>query len=195
MELARTKAAAWRFEQGLVVWTGWFDQTKSGKKHREISKKVSWAIKIEKVSSTSKSNNFFPMDFCAVCCAAFNFIRVSFNWTQPPSLRSVAATVAFQDLVESEHQAQELREQSRQDLQDMLWQLKDSEQRLWALHAKQAQPRCLKQISINYRGNDHHRHHHHHHRRRRRRLLHLHLHLHRHLHLHLHLHCHVISST
>lgn len=41
------------------------------------------------------------------------------------------------DLVESEHQAQELREQSRKDLQDMLWQLKDSEQRLLAL-AKQA---------------------------------------------------------
>eukprot|EP00435_Cladocopium_sp_Y103_P004277 s4646_g1.t1 len=58
-------------------------------------------------------------------------------WNETTRLRMELAR-AKADLVESEHQAQELREQSRQDLQDMLWQLKDSEQRLWALHAKQA---------------------------------------------------------
>ncbi|CAK9084413.1 unnamed protein product [Durusdinium trenchii] len=58
------------------------------------------------------------------------------SWSETTQLRMELARTRA-DLVQSENEVETLRERSRQDVQEMLRQLKDSEQQLWKLHARQ----------------------------------------------------------
>ncbi|CAK8988229.1 unnamed protein product [Durusdinium trenchii] len=79
------------------------------------------------------------------------------SWSETTQLRMELARTRA-DLVQSENEVETLRERSRQDVQEMLRQLKDSEQQLWKLHARQASLSSWQQYTLRRRSLRHRQH-------------------------------------